>query len=860
MAGDDIQQPETSADDIPQPAPEAEETLKLEVAPLAEHPADEPATATPSADTITDAEPTVDESSADTTVTDEPLADEIAAQETAELASVAEDDSSLSPVVEETTLHLPVVEETTLHLPVVDEAPLDLPLVDEATEVDLPVVEQATEIHLPVAEETTLQLPTANVDEAAVPSPVAVSAPEAASTLLPATAVEPLALPMPLESLAPVPTIDEPAPRLLLPTVVEPLPPLAPSRPEPRRGLRLVAIIAMLLLLPVVIAGTLLQLQSSQRTGTAPTAQPTVARTTGPFQWQSDTLKTAPDPQFAVFATQKNPVDPAFQQYYARHNGATLLGNALTPGYTTDGGWIQIFANGALLKPITTPAKPKATPTPGNLSAQIISEGSADPATGVVRIPLLHSLLTVGSALPIGGTNSSLSYVDLRQATAATHQTSIPVWRAEHGDSTANAVFIAERQQNGQAFGHDIPLSIWAYINRPDVAPEGWEAAFGQPITEALAATVVSNGTTHHLLVQAFWLGAVEVDTDDLDANGQPTAQVVATGADYLRTLGPPTVAITEGAQAWATGNLAVVSAPGSNSASVHLGVNFPVTLTGQTRWLNGALWYSVSWKSVSRNGTGWAPGSAITRTTPSADAPAYASFDALSPDIARYLAGFGNNAGSVIYDITRGQYYTYNADTQFTLASSSKVSIMMAYLDMVESQGRSLTSQESYEISIMIQHSDNNAAQLLYDRLGDGAGMTAWMQKVGVHGYLAHPSGWGWGMLPPTGQMQLLTMLQKGQILNAKDRAYALGLMRTIESDQRNGVGDTLPAGASVAMKDGWVPEPDGLWAVNTSGIVTAGSETYIIVVYTEHQLSENAGWTIARYVCSHAGKLLAS
>ena len=54
-------------------------------------------------------------------------------------------------------------------------------------------------------------------------------------------------------------------------------------------------------------------------------------------------------------------------------------------------------------------------------------------------------------------------------------------------------------------------------------------------------------------------------------------------------------------------------------------------------------------------------------------------------------------------------------------------------------------------------------------------------------------------------------------------------------------------------------MPEPDGLWAVNTSGIVTAGSETYIIVVYTEHQLSENAGWTIARYVCSHAG-LLAS
>src|SRR5262249_34102209 len=200
--------------------------------------------------------------------------------------------------------------------------------------------------------------------------------------------------------------------------------------------------------------------------------------------------------------------------------------------------------------------------------------------------------------------------------------------------------------------------------------------------------------------------------------------------------------------------DLAVVSAPGSSSASVHLGKNFPLTLTGQTRWLNGTLWYSVSWKSVSRSGSGWAPGSAITGTDPGLDAIAYASFDALSPDLARYLSRFGNNVGSVIYDITRGQYYAYNANTAFTLASSSKVSIMMAYLDMVESQGRGLNSQESYQLSIMIQHSDNNAAQLLYDRLGGGGGMPAWMQKEGGPCCRAPPAGLGWGMPPPARQL----------------------------------------------------------------------------------------------------------
>lgn len=862
---EDTPQPATPAGDTPQPAPEAEETLQAAPAASGDAlPARETTAAEPTAEI-----PAMDKHTAAEIAPNEPwpsnvMAPEASSEAPAESAAITEsppaaaptetpdpdtEDTDIAATAEPATGDI-AAQETAVRAVVTDDAPPTPSLPDEPTAV-LPAVEQAT-VPLPAVEPETpteILMPVAEVETPAAPT--------AAPPLPPVAPEDPATSLAGLEFAAPISTLDEPAPRLLLPSVVAPLPPLAPDKPKSRRGLRITAVVAMLLLLPVVIGGTLLQLRASRSIGstTLPTAQPTLA-TTGPFQWGDDTLKTAPDPRFTVYTTMKSPVDPAFQQYYAQHNGAILLGSALTPGYATAGGWIQIFTNGALLKPGGTAAK--ATPTPGDLSAQVIGEGTTDAATGVVRVPLLHALLTAGSGVAIGGANSGLTYVDLRQATAAKTQVSMPVWRAEHSDTSANAVFIAERQVNGQAFGHRIPLAIWAYINRSDIAPDGWQATFGQPITEALTTTVARDGTVHHLLVQAFWLGAVELDTDALDANGQPVAQPVPVGVDYLQTLGPPTVAVAAGTKAWATGNLAVVSAPGSTSADVHLGANFPLTLTGQTQWLNGTLWYGVSWKSVSRSGTGWAPGTAITGTQPAADAVPYASFDALSPDLARYLSGFGNNVGSVIYDITRNQYYTYNPNTAFTLASSSKVSIMLAYLDMVESQGRGLTSQENYTISIMIQHSDNNAAQLLYDRLGDGAGMTAWMRKVGVQGYRAHPAGWGWGMLPPMGQVQLLTMLQQGQILNAKDRAYALNLMRNVESDQRNGVGDTLPKGATVAMKDGWVTAPDGLWAVNTSGIVTAGSETYIIVVYTQHQPSEGAGWTIARYVCGHAGKLL--
>ena len=58
--------------------------------------------------------------------------------------------------------------------------------------------------------------------------------------------------------------------------------------------------------------------------------------------------------------------------------------------------------------------------------------------------------------------------------------------------------------------------------------------------------------------------------------------------------------------------------------------------------------------------------------------------------------------------------------------------------------------------------------------------------------------------------------------------------------------------------MKDGWLPGPDGQWAMNSSGIVMLGQETYIISVYTHEQNSLQDGQTIARHVCSTVASLL--
>ncbi len=296
--------------------------------------------------------------------------------------------------------------------------------------------------------------------------------------------------------------------------------------------------------------------------------------------------------------------------YYTRVNGAALLGNALTPAYLTQLGWTQIFANGALVAP-TQSSNSSTKTTPDGLDPSLLHSGQFDSATGIVRLPLLDVLLNFGSTIPLGGDGSSITYVSIRSATDPSHlvhlQGALPTQTTEPGGD----VFITESTNNkGAAAGHVIPLSIWTYITNTTIAPDGWQATFGNPLTEALTTTATVNNTTHHLLVQAFTLATVSVDLDDDNDDGQPTGSVQPLGLDYLETLGPPAVVVPTGTNVWLTGNAAIVDTPGGSAASVHLGQNFPLALSGQAQWLNGALWYATTWKSLKQSGSGWAPAS----------------------------------------------------------------------------------------------------------------------------------------------------------------------------------------------------------------------------------------------------------
>ena len=586
-----------------------------------------------------------------------------------------------------------------------------------------------------------------------------------------------------------------------------------------------------------------------------PVESNTVA-TNGATRWAGNSTITAPRFDFPVPGSSQAPsISPLFAQYYSHHSGASSLGGPLTVAFPTQQGWIQFFAWGALLLPATQQAH--AADAPLN---DLIDTGIREPSSGIKRFALLQALLTVGSQAPIGGNGSAFTYVELRKATNPALL--LPAPAAGHtpaaSSSSSQGVFIPGGTRAGKTVGHLVPAVVWHYITRADVSPEGWKTDFGAPLTEALAFTVMKAGRVHHLLVQAFWRDGVLLDQDSLDAAGQPQVQRLDSGIAYLRTAGPPSVTPSPHQGTWAQGNTTLLEGPGTGQAVAHVGQQFPLTLLGQASWKTGQLWYHVQWTAARQTGAGWVEASAIAFSSPG-DAPGWASFDVLSPALAAYLDNLEDNVDAVVYDVTRQRYYTYHDTDQFITGSSMKVPIMLTFLDMTEREGREPNDQEMNLLTTMIENSNNDSASAFYfHKIGGAAGVASYLQRIGITGLDPNPSAWGYSLITPLAMVNLLTLLHEGKILTGHDRDLALSLMENIELDQRVGAGDTAPSGAIVAMKDGWLPGPDGLWAMNTSGIVLVGQETYIISVYTHGQPSLDAGHAIVRHVCGAVASLL--
>lgn len=575
---------------------------------------------------------------------------------------------------------------------------------------------------------------------------------------------------------------------------------------------------------------------------------------------------TQPDPRWADFATAQQPLAPVVAALYASHGPLPQdLGSPITAAIPVRGGWIQFFVAGALFVPGASPeavgqargqAAAREADAQDQAIAQLVQSGIADPASGGVRLPLLQALIAAGSTLPIGGQPSSLTYVGIRHAAEPAALVAAPAWYARTGAVGPNATFIAERRRNGVVVGHLVPEVIWQALVGGSLAPNGWRRDLGQPITEALPVVATTGGQSARLTVQAFDHALVVVS----DSNGAVNVRMYDVGRDYLETFGPPTPHLRSAPVWLTTGATLRANASAAAAAVGHAGEHFPLSLSGDAQWVDDVLWYRVTWQAGRHAGTAWVNAAAVDYSAPSPYAMPSAEFDVLAPALAAYLNRLGYRVGVAVYDETRGMYYDSNANMPVITGSTIKFPIMLTLLWERERQGREPSATEMTLLTNMIEHSDNEAAgALYYGTIGGAQAVANFMRYAGVSGLSPTPDAFGWSTVTPLAMVRLLTLLHDGAILTAPDRALALHLMESIQPDQRHGVGFTAPDGATVAMKDGWVPGPDGLWVADTIGIVTLGHETYMIAVYTQDNSSLDDGWETAEHVCGAVASALA-
>ena len=236
-----------------------------------------------------------------------------------------------------------------------------------------------------------------------------------------------------------------------------------------------------------------------------------------------------------------------------------------------------------------------------------------------------------------------------------------------------------------------------------------------------------------------------------------------------------------------------------------------------------------------------------VTATSaPSAPASPGAHADPLAGPAAAYAAGRSGTVLAAVYDVRTGQSWRLGDGRAQAEASIVKLDILETLL--ARQDGAALPPGEQDLARAMIEDSDNDSATSLWDDAGAAAGIGAYNDRAGLTRTVPSQCvtcagfpwpGWGLTTTVPYDQLTLLKQLVTPgprPLLSAAQRSYALALMEDVTPGQRWGVSGGVPAGVTVALKNGWLPLDAAStdWQVNSVGWVSGDGRDYLIAVLT--------------------------
>jgi len=304
---------------------------------------------------------------------------------------------------------------------------------------------------------------------------------------------------------------------------------------------------------------------------------------------------------------------------------------------------------------------------------------------------------------------------------------------------------------------------------------------------------------------------------------------------------------------------------PGDGAAAAGLTTGSPGTTSGTTSGVSGALSPAssptargASLSSPSRQAasspsgsgaSGTSGTSGASRTSAPVAAPRHS--DPLA-GAAGYVEQRGGTLLAAVYDIQTGQTWRLGDGPPQDEASVVKLDILQVLL--AEWPGGLPASEQSLATQ-MIEDSDNDAATSLWYAAGGASAVAAYNARAGLT--RTTPSscvvcagfswpGWGLTTTVPDDQLALLKeLVEPGPLLTPSGRQYALSLMENVAPDQAWGVSGGVPAGVTVALKNGWLPLNDAQtdWQVNSVGWVSGDGRDYLIAVLSTGNPDEQYG-----------------
>lgn len=224
--------------------------------------------------------------------------------------------------------------------------------------------------------------------------------------------------------------------------------------------------------------------------------------------------------------------------------------------------------------------------------------------------------------------------------------------------------------------------------------------------------------------------------------------------------------------------------------------------------------------------------------------------------DIASVVHKDTPNVDIAVYDVNAGKLITYqkgSISVNYT-ASIVKLSILVGIL---HKYGQ-LSSDQMALAEAMMQQSDNEATQMLYEQLGSTGLQQVFVAYGMVHTQVDPNGRWGLTQTTASDQMKLMQqifVMSNNQFLSDDQKYYVKSLMNStgVNHSQIWGLPKHASKNVGMYVKNGWLPlddDGDSNAVINSLSYVTTKKVAYCIVILSNEDNSQDAGFKMANRV----------